>query len=176
MTFLVCTLCAFSARGASFDCGKAQRKVEHLICDNPEISKLDDDLAASYKAALQGQRQVDAIKQAPKQWLKERNVCPDVDCLDHANTDPDGKPLGLGNDTTYGGKGNNYYILSNGDNYLDAGSGNDYIGAGVGNNTIFGGAMLIEADNDRRYMLGLSPVPILIRAVNDAVFEMRRWG
>ena len=36
VTFLACTLCAFSARAASFECGKAQSKVEHLICDHPE--------------------------------------------------------------------------------------------------------------------------------------------
>ena len=39
-----------SAQGASFDCGKAGTKVEHIICDNPEISKLDDELSQSYKA------------------------------------------------------------------------------------------------------------------------------
>ncbi|MDR3391640.1 MAG: DUF2974 domain-containing protein [Sulfuriferula sp.] len=50
-----------------------------------------------------------------------------------------GVPVGLGNDTIFGGTGNSVYWLSNGNNYLDAGGGNDYIQAGVGNNTIFGG-------------------------------------
>lgn len=54
------------------------------ICDNPEISKLDDDLAASYKAALQGQRQVEAIKQAQRQWIRERNGCADIGCVRRA--------------------------------------------------------------------------------------------
>ncbi|MEO7622242.1 MAG: lysozyme inhibitor LprI family protein [Gallionella sp.] len=71
-----------SAQAASFDCGKAQSKVEHLICDNPEISKLDDDLSASYNAALQDQAQAKAIKQEQKQWLKERDICSDADCLE----------------------------------------------------------------------------------------------
>ncbi|AEK61661.1 beta strand repeat-containing protein [Collimonas fungivorans] len=48
-------------------------------------------------------------------------------------------PVGIGNDTIFGGTGNSVYYLSNGNNYLDAGGGNDFIGAGVGNNTIFGG-------------------------------------
>ena len=48
-------------------------------------------------------------------------------------------PVGAGNDTIFGGKGNSYYFLSNGDNWLDAGGGNDYIHAGAGHNTIFGG-------------------------------------
>ena len=38
-----------------------------------------------------------------------------------------GIPVGMGNDTIYGGKGNSTYWLSNGNNWLDAGGGNDYI-------------------------------------------------
>ena len=48
-------------------------------------------------------------------------------------------PLGLGNDTIFGGTGNSVYWLSNGNNWLDAGGGKDHIFAGIGNNTIFGG-------------------------------------
>jgi uncharacterized protein len=71
-----------NAQGASFECGKAQTKVEHLICDNASISKLDDELAVSYKAALHNKTQADAIKKAQKQWMKDaRNVCADVGCL-----------------------------------------------------------------------------------------------
>ncbi len=75
---------AVSAQGASFDCGKAQTKVEHLICDNPEISKLDDELKAGYKAALQDEKQADSIKQAQKQWMKKRNGCADAACVKSA--------------------------------------------------------------------------------------------
>ena len=72
---------AVSAQGASFDCGKAGTKVEHIICDNSEISQLDEELAASYKAALQDQAQAEAIKQTQKQWMKERNGCAEVGCV-----------------------------------------------------------------------------------------------
>jgi Ca2+-binding RTX toxin-like protein len=48
-------------------------------------------------------------------------------------------PLGMGNDTIFGGTGDSHYFLSNGNNWLDAGGGNDLIQAGVGNNTIYGG-------------------------------------
>jgi len=48
-------------------------------------------------------------------------------------------PVGLGNNTIFGGTGNDFYLLSNGDNWLDAGGGNDYIHAGAGHNTIFTG-------------------------------------
>lgn len=81
----LCLSCVFtfalSAQAASFDCGKASTKVEHIICDNAEISKLDDELDAAYKAALKDVEQTDAIKQAQKVWMKERNGCEDVDCV-----------------------------------------------------------------------------------------------
>jgi len=72
---------ALPTQAASFDCAKAQSKVEHMICDNPEISKLDDELNAAYKAAVQDKTQADTIRQAQRQWLKERNRCEVVACV-----------------------------------------------------------------------------------------------
>jgi uncharacterized protein YecT (DUF1311 family) len=74
-------LLALSAQAASFDCGQAQMKVEHLICDNAELSKLDDDLSVAYKAALKYKEQADSIKLDQKQWIKKRNRCADISCL-----------------------------------------------------------------------------------------------
>lgn len=78
--------CAVHA--ASFDCAKAGTQVEKLICDNPEISKFDEELNAAYKTALQDEKQdekqAEAIKQVQKQWMKERNKCADADCLEMA--------------------------------------------------------------------------------------------
>jgi Ca2+-binding RTX toxin-like protein len=51
----------------------------------------------------------------------------------------DNIPVGMGNDTIFGGTGNSHYWLSNGNNWLDAGGGNDYIVAGTGSSTIYGG-------------------------------------
>lgn len=73
-----------SAHAASFDCAKAGPKVEHLICDNPEISKLDEELNTAYKTALQDEKQADIIKQAQKRWLKYRNSCKHADCVKRA--------------------------------------------------------------------------------------------
>lgn len=72
------------AQAAGFDCGKAQTKVEHIICDNPELSKLDDELSVAYKAAQHDEKRVDSIKQAQKQWMKERNACVDTACVKRA--------------------------------------------------------------------------------------------
>jgi len=76
-----CLMVVSTARAASFDCAKAGTKVEHIICDNAEISRLDDDLSTSYKAALQDKLKVDAIKQSQKQWINKRNNCTDADCV-----------------------------------------------------------------------------------------------
>lgn len=69
------------AEGASFDCAKAGSKVEHIICDNPEISKLDDELASDYKTVLQDQSKANTIRREQKQWLIERNECADAGCV-----------------------------------------------------------------------------------------------
>lgn len=55
------------------------------------------------------------------------------------NLDGDGKPVGAGNATIFGGTGNHTIALGNGNNYVDAGSGNSSIWGGNSNDTIFGG-------------------------------------
>lgn len=72
---------ALPAHAASFDCAKAATKVEKIICSDAEISKLDEELNAAYKTALQDEKQADSIKQAQKQWVKERNSCADAACV-----------------------------------------------------------------------------------------------
>lgn len=71
-----------STYAASFDCEKAAMKVEHLICDNPDISKLDEDLSKAYSSALEKSKDKQTTIKEQRQWLKEkRNICPDADCL-----------------------------------------------------------------------------------------------
>ena len=72
---------AGNAHAASFDCTKAQSKVEHLVCDNPELSKLDDDLNAAYSNVLKNDGSATSIRTEQKKWLKERNACLDAACL-----------------------------------------------------------------------------------------------
>lgn len=76
-----CLGLAVSAHAASFDCAKAGTRIEHLICDNPEISRLDDELNTAYKAALKDQAQAEAIKQAQRRWVKGRSGCVDAACV-----------------------------------------------------------------------------------------------
>lgn len=41
-----------AVHAASFDCGKAASQMERLICSDSQLSKSDEDLAASYSRAL----------------------------------------------------------------------------------------------------------------------------
>ncbi len=69
-----------SAQAASFDCSKATTKIERMICDNPELSKLDEDLGLVYGEALEKASDPAVLKNEQLQWLKERNACGDADC------------------------------------------------------------------------------------------------
>jgi uncharacterized protein YecT (DUF1311 family) len=77
-------LLVLPAQAASFDCTKAGTKVEHMICDNPEISKLDDELYRAYQDDLSkaNEEQKQLVVTEQKHWLKHtRNVCEDETCL-----------------------------------------------------------------------------------------------
>lgn len=84
--FLVLMLLLFPAAGwaASFDCGKAQTKVEKLVCNTPAISKLDDEIGKLYQATINkaSEEQKQVLVTLQKHWLKHtRNVCKDEVCL-----------------------------------------------------------------------------------------------
>ncbi len=74
-------------RAASFDCAKATTKIEKMICDNPVISKLDDELNAVYKTVLDkaNEKEKQDIITQQRHWLKHtRNVCETEVCFKHA--------------------------------------------------------------------------------------------
>ena len=67
-------LFAFSCatQAASFDCKKAQSKMEKAICENSKISKLDEELAENYQAA-KGKLSAEAQKvfvNGQRSWVK----------------------------------------------------------------------------------------------------------
>lgn len=77
-------LTSATARSASFDCKKAKTKVEHLICESPEISKLDEEMTRRYKLALRNQAESVAVNQDQKEWILRRNSCVDDLCVRRA--------------------------------------------------------------------------------------------
>ncbi|QQG34050.1 hypothetical protein ZPAH1_orf00288 [Aeromonas phage ZPAH1] len=57
------------AIGASFDCSLAGTKIEHMICENDNINKLDEELNVLYKNA----RSNPSVVSEQKEWIKMRN-------------------------------------------------------------------------------------------------------
>lgn len=77
-SFLLATLLAtFTSNlmAASFDCSKASSKIEKAICADPDLSKLDEDLAASYKEMLKLHPVPEYIKARQRDWLSSNKYC-----------------------------------------------------------------------------------------------------
>ena len=71
-----------TANAASFDCAKAAREIEKAICASTQVSKLDSDLDAAYRAALVRNLNPEAVKSAQRTWVKvTRDRCQDAACL-----------------------------------------------------------------------------------------------
>jgi len=72
--FLIVFLEVFStqATAASFDCKKASTWLEKKVCSNPELSKLDEQMADAYQDALANSLpdEQKKIKEHQKKWLK----------------------------------------------------------------------------------------------------------
>lgn len=82
---LVSTLllgCAMTAHSASFDCQKAKSVNEHLICDDAELSQLDDELAEKYKdAQRKSATPKDLISNQREAWRRREKECASKLCL-----------------------------------------------------------------------------------------------
>jgi uncharacterized protein YecT (DUF1311 family) len=77
---------ACHAHAASFDCTKARAEDERAICKNAELSKLDEDMAAAYKAAIQpiggDKLRLNPLRANQLEWVKDRVRCGDsLPCL-----------------------------------------------------------------------------------------------
>ncbi len=66
----------------SFNCAKAKSFAEIAICHSSELAKLDNELAAAFKAALAKSGNKTDLKNEQKDWLtKVRNICQSDACL-----------------------------------------------------------------------------------------------
>jgi uncharacterized protein len=92
--FFIAVLIAIGTQvhAASFNCAKAHKGYEALICANQELSRADDALSDAYRrahAALslvgtekEAKKSQNRLEKEQKEWLKTRiPKCPDVDCL-----------------------------------------------------------------------------------------------
>ncbi|MFZ2268679.1 MAG: hypothetical protein WAV95_13980 [Azonexus sp.] len=79
---LVGLLIAVNCSAAGFNCEKATGEVEKMICDDQELSQLDDVLLRTYKVALTVVPAPSLLQADQKRWLtKVRNRCKNTDCL-----------------------------------------------------------------------------------------------
>lgn len=65
------------ANSASFNCDKAASKTEKMICSDIDLSNQDSKLGQLYKQL----ESTDKLKKSQRQWMKDRNVCVDSQCL-----------------------------------------------------------------------------------------------
>ena len=71
-----------AATAASFDCAKAATYVETAICDNQDLSRLDEDAAHLFAEAIKRNVGTEAeLRENQKAWLKKRNQCGTEDCI-----------------------------------------------------------------------------------------------
>lgn len=76
----ICILGGSAAQAASFDCAKATRAVDKLICADADLSNADAALAAAYKAALAqagSDQDRTTLRDSQRLWLRTR----DAKCL-----------------------------------------------------------------------------------------------
>jgi uncharacterized protein YecT (DUF1311 family) len=82
---LIASLIAFATTfsyAASFNCEKASTTVEKMICDNSELSRLDNDLNVEYKAHLSQKNPTESdLVSRQRLWLARRNECTDKNCI-----------------------------------------------------------------------------------------------
>ena len=68
------------AKAASFDCSKATTKTEIAICNDPELSALDERLGAAYLVAKRLNAS-EKTKRDQLSWLKLRDKCENLLCV-----------------------------------------------------------------------------------------------
>jgi uncharacterized protein len=79
---MACAVFAAPVVAASFECAKASASIERMICTNPQLSKLDEELSSSYKVAMAKAVNEEQLKTSQRWWLAQiRNSCTTVDCM-----------------------------------------------------------------------------------------------
>jgi uncharacterized protein len=66
----------------SFDCANARSNPEHLICDDPELSRLDSEFGQLYKKAKAvAPDQAAFMRETRSEWKERESKCSDKECL-----------------------------------------------------------------------------------------------
>lgn len=70
-----------SSYAASFDCAKAVRPQDKMICANPQLSQADNELADLYKKTMELFQNKATLKESQLAWLKTRDACKNLQCM-----------------------------------------------------------------------------------------------
>lgn len=80
--FLSLVLLASGAQSASFDCQKASSRNDRMICDDAELSRLDDEVGVAYKEALRkASSPKELIANQREAWKLRERECSTKACL-----------------------------------------------------------------------------------------------
>lgn len=69
------------ARGAGFDCSKASTLVESLICADPTLSALDDEVTAAWGDARRASANPNQLLEAQRAFIRQRGQCQNPRCI-----------------------------------------------------------------------------------------------
>src|SRR3954469_7767802 len=79
---LILAAAGANAVAASFDCTQARTSAEKIVCGDPELSGLDQDMADQFRRAVAMNPDV---RKQQSDWLRTtREQCPDVACMTSA--------------------------------------------------------------------------------------------
>ena len=85
------TFAAGGAEAASFNCAQAATPTEHAICDNPQLSTLDDQTSGMYYQIIGSgapASTINQVKSSQSSFIQRRNACgAGYNCLISAYTD-----------------------------------------------------------------------------------------
>jgi len=82
LPLLMMLLLPLQVFSASFDCSKSYTFIEHAICSDKRLSKLDEQLGNAYQKAIATASAPNVIKAEQQNWLDSvRNACQDKKCL-----------------------------------------------------------------------------------------------
>ena len=85
---VICLLISTPISAASFDCAKANAKIESTICNNKELSGLDELLHEEYKKKLTLTDESKSVIAEQRFWISNiRARCPNTECLIKAYLD-----------------------------------------------------------------------------------------
>ena len=81
LSLALLSLFVSTAQAVSFDCQKAKTFTEKAICQDQELSALDDELDSLYQTAEAKSKNPNALKKQEAKWMNERDKCQTNVCV-----------------------------------------------------------------------------------------------